>query len=101
MAAARHQHRGNCFYRSLWTCRRHGTAQAASCSASSVCLVGRHNVLHPSWRLVCLPVCDNFPGGAAYAPAIPHEDEAIVMVEELEQEYAAHKDKVHDPREYL
>jgi len=31
----------------------------------------------------------------------PHEDEAIVMVEELEQKYAALKDKVHDLREYL
>jgi hypothetical protein len=46
-------------------------------------------------------VCDNFPGGAAHAPTIPYEDEAIVMVEELEQEYAALKDKVHDLREYL
>src|SRR5712692_8639573 len=101
MAAARYQSRSDCFHRPLWTRDSDSTPQAACCSASSLCLVRRHNLLYPSWRLVRLSVCDNFPGGAADASAIPHEDEAIVMVEELEQEYAALKDKVHDLREYL
>src|SRR5207247_11418941 len=101
MASPRYQHRSDCFHRSLWTRNSDVAPQDASCSASSLCFVGRHNVLYPSWRLVRLPVCDNFPGGAAHAPTISHEDEAIVMVEELEQEYAALKGKVHDLREYL
>ena len=101
MAVARYQHRSDCFHRSLWTGCIHGAPQVASCSAGSLRFIGRHDVLYASWRLVRLPVCDNFHGGAAHASTIRHEDEAIVMVEELEQEYAALKDKVHDLREYL
>jgi hypothetical protein len=46
-------------------------------------------------------VCDNFCSGAPNALATPQEDRAIVMVEELEREYTALKDKVRDLREYL
>jgi hypothetical protein len=46
-------------------------------------------------------VCDNFCRGAGYALLIPRKNRVLVMVEELEQEYTALKDKVRDLREYL
>jgi hypothetical protein len=46
-------------------------------------------------------VCDNFPGSAARALSKPIQDRSKMMVEELEQEYTALKDKVRDLREYL
>ena len=47
----------------------------------------RNHVLHPSRRLVRLSVCDNFCSGAAAALPIPRKDRALIMNEELEQEY--------------
>jgi hypothetical protein len=46
-------------------------------------------------------VCDNFSIGADCAPAILQKETGLAMVEELEQEYSALKDKVRDLREYL
>ena len=61
----------------------------------------RNHVLHPSRRLVRLPVCDNFCSGTAAEFPVPRQDRILIMNEELEQEYAGLKDKVRDLREYL
>ena len=87
--------------RSLRKSCLHHSAQSPGRSRCPLRPDQRNHVLHPSRRLVRLPVCDNFCSGTAAQFPVPRQDRSSIMNEELEHEYAGLKDQVRDLREYL
>jgi hypothetical protein len=91
--------------RSVWEDGGAAAAKGARGASCAICTHFGNHVLHASWRLVRVAVCDNFSRSATHALRASHEirqeSRSILMNQEFEQEYGSLSKKVRELREYL